>query len=550
MAHTVGPVPGVPGVQGAQQCVTKVEISVSCTNLLDKDITSKSDPLCVLYMECGPGNWMELGRTESVKNDLNPVFAHKFQIDYHFEEVQKLRFAIYDLDSPSKRLQDHDFLGDLTLTLGQVVSSKKLSRALVLKDGRPAGKGIIKVLAEEMKDNRHLQLLFEGIKLDKKDFFGKSDPYLEFFKKGDDGSWALVHRTEVVLNTLNPSWRPFTLAVQSLCGGDLDRSVRVTCYDYDSDGGHDFIGEFQTSVTQMLEAQSGKEVDYKCINAKKKQKKKDYQHSGIVRLKSCKMYAEYTFLDYISGGCQLNFTVGIDFTASNGDPRDPSSLHHISPTGTNEYLAAVWAVGQVIQDYDADKQFPALGFGAQLPPEWRVSHEFALNFNPLNPFCTGVEGIVQAYMACLPQVRLYGPTNFSPIINHVARFAAAAAQQPPATQQYFVLLIVTDGVISDMDETRLAVVQASRLPMSLIIVGVGSADFSAMEFLDGDGGVLKAPSGEPAARDIVQFVPFRDFRNAPKEALAKAVLAEVPGQVVTYFKQRGLAPAAIEQASQ
>uniref|UniRef100_S4RRB1 Copine II n=1 Tax=Petromyzon marinus TaxID=7757 RepID=S4RRB1_PETMA len=241
--------------------------------------------------------------------------------------------------------------------------------------------------------------------------------------------------------------------------------------------------------------------------------------------------------------------VGIHFSASNGDPRDPSSLHHISPTGTNEYLAAVWAVGQVIQDYDADKQFPALGFGAQLPPEWEVSHEFALNFNPLNPFCTGVEGIVQAYMACLPQVRLYGPTNFSPIINHVARFAAAAAQQPAATQ-YFVLLIVTDGVISDMDETRLAVVQASRLPMSLIIVGVGSADFSAMEFLDGDGGVLKAPSGEPAARDIVQFVPFRDFRNAPKEALAKAVLAEVPGQVVTYFKQCSLAPAAIEQASQ
>jgi len=29
----------------------------------------------------------------------------------------------------------------------------------------------------------------------------------------------------------------------------------VTCYDYDSDGGHDFIGEFQTSVARMCEAQ-------------------------------------------------------------------------------------------------------------------------------------------------------------------------------------------------------------------------------------------------------------------------------------------------------
>lgn len=44
----------------------------------------------------------------------------------------------------------------------------------------------------------------------------------------------------------------------------------------------------------------------------------------------------------------------------------------------------------------------------------------------------GIEGIIQAYRSILPQVRLYGPTNFSPIINHVARIAAAAAQQPTA----------------------------------------------------------------------------------------------------------------------
>lgn len=29
------------------------------------------------------------------------------------------------------------------------------------------------------------------------DFFGKSDPYLEFHKQGEDDKWMLVHRTEV-----------------------------------------------------------------------------------------------------------------------------------------------------------------------------------------------------------------------------------------------------------------------------------------------------------------------------------------------------------------
>jgi hypothetical protein len=34
------------------------------------------------------------------------------------------------------------------------------------------------------------------------------------------------------------------------------------------------------------------------------------------------------FLEYIFGGCQINLTIAIDFTKSNGDPSDPDSLHN------------------------------------------------------------------------------------------------------------------------------------------------------------------------------------------------------------------------------
>ena len=88
-------------------------------------------------------------------------------------------------------------------------------------------------------------------------------------------------------------------------------------------------------------------------------------------------------------------------------------------------------------------------------------------------------------------------------------------------QQYFVLLIITDGVITDLDETRQAIVNAAKLPMSIIIVGVGGADFGAMEFLDGDGGSLRSASGEAAVRDIVQFVPFRQFQNVSTRPLPR-----------------------------
>ena len=37
-----------------------------------------------------------------------------------------------------------------------------------------------------------------------------------------------------------------------------------------------------------------------------------------------------------------------------------------------------------------------------------------------------------------------------------------------------------------MHETKIAIIKASRLPMSIIIVGVGRADFDAMNELDAD----------------------------------------------------------------
>ncbi|XP_022609764.1 copine-3-like isoform X1 [Seriola dumerili] len=530
---------GNPGPR-VTDCVTKVALSISCENLLDMDTFSKSDPLCVLFMNSSGSQWCEIGRTEKIKNCLNPSFSKTFVIDYYFEMVQKLKFEVYDIDSDNCSLQNSDFLGELECTLGQIVSSRKLTRPLVMKDKRPAGKGTITICAEERTDNRVVELDVAARKLDKKDFFGKSDPFLEIYKQTETG-WQLAHRTEVVKYNLNPTWKRFRVPLQSLCGGDVEKSIKVDCYDYNSSGSHNFIGSFQATLSQIQQASQAYGAEFECINSKKKQKKKGYKNSGIIIIKHCKIVKEYTFLDYIMGGCQINFTIAIDFTGSNGDPRYPMSLHYINPQGYNEYLAAIWAVGNVIQDYDSDKMFPAFGFGAQIPPTWQVSHEFPINFNASDPFCAGIEGVVSAYQQCLPQVKLYGPTNFSPIINHVAHFGRQALQQETASQ-YFVLLIITDGVITDMDETRQAIVNASRLPLSIIIVGVGGADFSAMEFLDGDDGILRSATGEAAMRDIVQFVPFRQFQNSPQEVLAQSVLAEVPGQVVSFFNTMSLRP--------
>lgn len=60
---------------------------------------------------------------------------------------------------------------------------------------------------------------------------------------------------------------------------------------------------------------------------------------------------------------------------------------------------------------------------------------------------------------------------------------------------YHVMLILTDGAIHDMKFTKDLVFQLAQHPVSLIIIGVGEADFSMMEELDGDGQELQNSVG-------------------------------------------------------
>ncbi|XP_073486444.1 copine-4 isoform X2 [Lithobates pipiens] len=521
-------------------CLAKVELRVSCKGISDRDALSKPDPCVILKMQ-SHGQWFEVDRTEIIRTCINPIFSKIFTVDFYFEEVQRLRFEVHDISSNHNGLKDADFLGGMECTLGQIVSQRKLSKSL-LKHGNTAGKSSITVIAEELSGNDdYVELSFSARKLDDKDFFSKSDPFLEAFRMNDDGTQQLVHRTEVVMNNLNPAWKTFKVSVNSLCSGDHDRKLKCIVWDWDSNGKHDFIGEFTSTFKEMRGAMEGRQVQWECINPKYRMKKKNYKNSGIVILNQCKIHKMHSFLDYIMGGCQIQFTVAIDFTASNGDPRNSCSLHYIHPYQPNEYLKALVAVGEICQDYDSDKMFPAFGFGARIPPDYKVSHDFAINFNEDNPECAGIQGVVEAYQNCLPKLQLYGPTNIAPIIQKVAKSASEETHTMESTQ-YFILLILTDGVITDMADTREAIVHASHLPMSVIIVGVGNADFSDMQMLDGDDGILRSPKGEPVLRDIVQFVPFRNFKHASPAALAKSVLAEVPNQVVDYYNGKGIKP--------
>ncbi len=68
---------------------------------------------------------------------------------------------------------------------------------------------------------------------------------------------------------------------------------------------------------------------------------------------------------------------------------------------------------------------------------------------------------------------------------------------------YHVLMILTDGEIHDMNETITLIIELSKHPVSIIIVGVGNEEFEQMQFLDSDDKVLRNSQGASALRDIV-----------------------------------------------
>lgn len=500
-----------------------VELRFRCKGLKKSDFISESDPFIVLYMQEQTRAWREIGRTETIENTPDPSFTRAFQVDFFFEEVQRLRVEVFDRDSSSEQLSAHDFLGCVELTMGQLMSSAGQSMVLALlqksNGGRVRGlSGHVIISAEEVSTCADwINVRFAGAKLDNKDgWFGASDPFLNIYRLRDAScdpmaanSWVSVWKSEVIMNNLNPRWQLATVSVQTLCNGDLSRMLKLECMDWESSGRHQLIGSCTTTAGELI---SGEKPSMELINRERQLKKgKRYKNSGVLKVEHMEMFKKHTFAEYLRGGCEISLMAGIDFTASNGAVSRPDSLHYIgNGYAQNDYQAAISATGAILEPYDADKRFPLYGFGGLV--NGLVNHCFPLTFDPTQPEVQGVNGMLEAYATSLQLVQLHGPTFFAPLINqainivqHFTGPQAPVPGQPPSSLKYYVLLIITDGAIMDMQPTIDAIVQASYLPMSIVIVGVGNADFSAMNALDGDGKILLDSRRQRAARDM--YVP-------------------------------------------
>ena len=506
-----------------------IEIHVSCKSLIKLDIGSESDPLCVLFTK-EKGNFVESQRTETIFNDPNPNFVKSFKTFYIFESHQPLRFEVYDADSNNSSLKKHDFIGYAETDVQYLVSNLEQALTFELKNDEKNNKRgqLILTAQQTSESNTHLQGVLQVEKLKKMKTFSKNNPFFEISKPSESGRYIPVYRSEVKKKCYSCTFKKFVLPIHALVRNNLEDPITITFFDYRKNKTPVVIGSYEMSVCQFMET----------IRTKH-ELPSEVKKVGTFWFNSLEVVQIPTFADYLKSGLQLNMITAIDFTSSNGEPKYESSLHYISKSGDklNQYQQSILSVGSILTKYDSDQKFAVYGFGGYFNK--KVNMCFPLTFDEDNVEVHGLDGILDAYQNSLTKVKLYGPTNFSPVIERATRIAVQSFEE---SKTYTILLILTDGCICDMPKTIDAIVEASDKPISIIIIGVGSGDFSNMDTLDADEKPLKSKHGGLMKRDIVQFVPFDDFKNRSDAALENEVLAEVPRQVHEFCSTHGFIP--------
>ncbi|WAR17408.1 CPNA2-like protein [Mya arenaria] len=177
--------------------------------------------------------------------------------------------------------------------------------------------------------------------------------------------------------------------------------------------------------------------------------------------------------------CGLIF--GIDYTLSNKIQGEKTfhglSLHDTTSQKNNPYQEVICILGETLEPLDDDGIIPAYGFGDRKVKD---------------------KGVF------------------------------------PLKAEYHILVIVADGQVTNEDDTIRAITEASELPLSIIVIGVGDGPWDVMEDFDD-----KLPKRK---FDNFQFVDFHQVKsNArnPQAAVALAALMEIPDQFM-FIKENKL----------
>lgn len=281
---------------------SELEITLKCKNMVNLDGRKLSSPMCVMYELNAERRWVETGRTEVVPMTLHPEFAKAFRVQFHFELHQPLLFRIYCVDDDVARLgtgkirlTDLEEMGEAQTTVSAVISHPDQQVAVPISLSGASG-GELLVSAEEVVECRYsMRMMCRA--------FGavQNEPSYLLVSRTDnlDGSERKtpVAKTALIpaspVTSPSPIFPPIDVSLQRLCNGDLTRPVLLELFTVRLGIGHICLGAVRTTIPALIETYHNKERIP--LSGGKAIQLLFYNVDGR------------SFLDYIAGGCQVQF---------------------------------------------------------------------------------------------------------------------------------------------------------------------------------------------------------------------------------------------------
>jgi len=479
----------------------KVKLTLSLKNIQD---SSQYEVSLLIYSDKQRLNFRNVSTTESASAKNNEITFNQLLImEYYFEKEQPLGFQIKG-----------SFNETVQTTLGSIMGSRgqKLKKTL-------SNNSILEISGQRLSDlktNLNFDVNVSG------NLNGMGISFLiKYLGTQSNPLNNNIYRSEIANNKTNITFEKISIPTIALCP-DGKFNENIMSIEINDNFHNNKLGELTNPIQTFVS--NDQKINNNQVNVKIK-----------TTIKTV-----YSFLDFLRGGMEINLTIGIDFTGSNGSPTYSNSLHYLAQGSLNNYERAIRSCGDILAVYDADQLFPVYGYGAVYNGSSQNLHCFALNGNQNNPDIKTIDNVLKVYRETVPKLSFSGPTFFAPLINNLNNNVKEDLRNGKK-MNYNILMILTDGQIGDMRETIDALVEASYLPISVIIVGIGNGPFGNMDILDADENPLFDRNGRKADRDLVQFVPFDNFKN-DGDKLAEQVLEEVPRQVVEYYDHKKISP--------
>lgn len=236
----------------------KVQLSLSCRNLVDLDFLSKSDPEVHVYIKDAKAkNYSLVGKTEMILNNLNPDFTRTFNIDYFFEKEQWVKFEVYDDDNTGL-----EHIGDCETTLAKIMTANKQTFIADLTlPQQTASRGKIVVRADSVAQSNDEVTFRVRAEIQSQGGFccGADNPYLLIQRsRGGDSDMAASHRdfmrvfqTPSVPANTRPVFGAQRIKMQQMCNSDMNLPMKLQICNYRQTGNHPVYGEVTLTLAQL-----------------------------------------------------------------------------------------------------------------------------------------------------------------------------------------------------------------------------------------------------------------------------------------------------------